>query len=350
MAEKPIRIHRLIVHKVDHKRYDEPLLSDLETPYSDEVASFLRQHIRSNREHRYSRTGAFLSKVSQDAPALASAADTLLEKPEQFVSRSREIAVHLFNSLDKRTSPGDLVVCTFSEADASEEPWLALLKMDPSDGFVGDRQRVDGKWRVVLRRVPNVLPSGELQKCAFILPPTVREAAGYDLIVLDQQTARYRIQRPVASFFSQAFLQCRVNLNREDQTIIFVNGSRNWLSRREPEWDEADIRQFHTQLNTTLQNQMVDVTAFADAVIPRLEEQERYLTYMKGFGLTDLAFQPDPKRRKQLVEYATFEGDDDLRVRIRADAVGEGGTLQFHRDPATSEWVIEIRTTVWRRK
>jgi hypothetical protein len=240
-------------------------------------------------------------------------ADALLSDPERFVTQSREIAKHLFNSLDKRTSPGDLVTCTFSEDDSDNPLWLALLKMDPSDGFVGERQKVDGKWQVILRRVPNVLPSGELQKCAFVLPVALREQRKYDLIVLDQQTARYGIRRLVASFFSNTFLQCKVNLNREDKTIIFVTGSRNWLSQRESEWPEADIRQFHTQLNTTLQNQTIDAAAFANAVIPKSEDQEDYLDYM-------------------------------------TDAVGSGKTLEYHRDPATNEWVIQIRTTVWRQK
>jgi hypothetical protein len=42
-----IHIHRPIVHKVDHKRYDQALISDLESPLSSEVRSFLRQHIRT---------------------------------------------------------------------------------------------------------------------------------------------------------------------------------------------------------------------------------------------------------------------------------------------------------------
>jgi len=71
---------------------------------------------------------------------------------------------------------------------------------------------------------------------------------------------------------------------------------------------------------------------------------------MKDFGLEVLTFQPDPKRRERLVEYARFEGDAGLKISIKADAVGSGKTLEYHRDPATNEWVIQIRTTVWRQK
>ena len=350
MNDSQTRIQNLIVHKVDHKNYDEPLLSDLPSPYSAEVASFLRRHIKNNREHKNSRTAIFCSDVDAKGPRLKKMVDTILDDPNQFVPESRKIAKHLYDSLDERTSPGDLVICTYSEGDHSEGPWLALLKMDPSDGFAGERQEVDGKWQVVLQRVPNVLPTGNLQKCAFILPIEMREERKHDLIVLDQQAARYATRRPVASFFSGRFLQCDVNLNREDMTVLFVAGSRKWLARREADWPAGDVIQFNTQLYTTLQNQTIDAAAFAAAVISDAEEQDDYLAYIKNYGLDQLVFQPDPKRRAKLTTYANFEGDNGLRVRIKANAVGPGQTLRYHRDKATNEWVVEIRTTVWRRK
>ncbi len=38
----PIHIHRMIIYKVDHRNYDAPQLSALESPVTEEVASFLR--------------------------------------------------------------------------------------------------------------------------------------------------------------------------------------------------------------------------------------------------------------------------------------------------------------------
>jgi hypothetical protein len=55
MPDNQILIHKMIVHKTDHISYDEPQLSDMESPIPEEVNSFLRHHILFNREHKYTR-------------------------------------------------------------------------------------------------------------------------------------------------------------------------------------------------------------------------------------------------------------------------------------------------------
>ena len=79
-----IAIHKMIIHKVDHRNYDAPQLSDLESPVSDEVASFLRQHIAANREHRFARTAVFEEGAEGD-DTLRDTCDALLKDPQSFV-------------------------------------------------------------------------------------------------------------------------------------------------------------------------------------------------------------------------------------------------------------------------
>lgn len=55
------------------------------------MASFLRQHIASGREHKHARTAAFIS--SGGPSPVCAACDQLLAQPEQFVSASREISL-----------------------------------------------------------------------------------------------------------------------------------------------------------------------------------------------------------------------------------------------------------------
>jgi hypothetical protein len=345
--ESQIHIHRMIIHKVDHRNYDTPQLSDLESPVTEEVASFLRQHIISNREHRYTRTAVFVPP-KKGAVCLADLCDSLLTDPDEFVPQSREIAWHLFRTMDKRVSPGDLVVCTFSEDTEEAPPWLALLKMDPEDGFVGVEETVEGQVRIVLQRVPNVLPRGELQKCAFLVPRSLREEQGYDLKVLDQQAVRYGGQRIVATFFVSDFLQCKVGLNRADRTWVFATASHEWVARKD-EWPAEEVDQFKKRVGETLQDNVVDATSFAAAVIPEPQDQDEFLEHLRDRGLEDLTFEPDPKERQRLTPEPYFEGDHRLRVRIESDAVGEDKALDYHMSPG-GEWIVTIRTTHWNRK
>ncbi len=344
-----ITIHRLIVHKVDHMNYDEPQLSDLESPITDEVASFLRRHIVLNREHRNARSALFVHP-SDSKVILRNLCDVLMDDPRQFAPQSRAMAQHLFAMVDRRISPGDLVICTFTEGADKHSVWLALLKMDPEDGFVGERVKRDGRIQFVLKRVPEVLPTGELQKCAFILPKRLRAKKGFDLRVVDQQIGRYGVKRFVASFFLHDFLQCKEKLNQVERTQTFIVTSREWVKAKETKWPEADINGFLGRITETLQDQQVDLTTFAQAVISTADEQNEYLEYMQNQGIEDLTFIPDPTVRSRQARYALFEGDDGLQVRINADAIGEGKTLNPVRDPATNIWTVTISTGNWKRK
>jgi hypothetical protein len=341
-----IHIQKLIIHKVDHMNYDAPLLSDLESPVTDpDVLSFLRQHIFSNMTHKHTRTARFMP-AEKGQESLRDVCDVLLENPDQFVPQSQKIATSLFATMDKRVSPGDLVLCTFAHRSEDEPTWLAMLKMDPEDGFVGERVTVRGKSQVVLRRVANVLPRGELQKCAFILPPEMRTMRDFDLRVLDQQIDRQRTWRLVASYFSTRFLECEVEYDPQDRTRAFFFRSHEWLQTRE-HWPKADLNRAHREVKGSLRGDRVDATVVAQEAIHERAEQDEYLKFLQNRGVRELVFTPDPKERDRLLRYTTFEGDNGLRVRIETDAVGRGQTLWWEREPDTGMTVVTIRTKQW---
>lgn len=153
----------------------------------------------------------------------------------------------------------------------------------------------------------------------------------------------------IASFFAEDFLQCKVGLNRADRTRVFVYASYEWLGKME-QWPEEDVERFKGRVTGSLQDAVVDATNFAAAVITKPDDQDEYLDYLREQGLEDLTFEPDPQERRRLTQYAYFEGDHGLWVRIEADAVGPGKTLEYNRDPATNTWTVTIRTTHWEKK
>jgi hypothetical protein len=240
-STRQLQIRKTIIHRIDHRNYDTPLLSDKDSPIPEEVARLLMHWISSNREHRHARTARFVEPLN-DMGQMSELCNDILTMPDSFVPRSKEIATRLFQIMsgNKRISPGDLVICTFVEGDDQDSEWLALLKVDTEDGFVGEREQTDGRVRVVLRRVPGILPVGELQKCAFILPPNLRLERGYDLVVLDQQAVRYGIKSPVASFFVRDFLQCEVGSEEPEKVRGFEKEFRAvlesvWNAETNPE-------------------------------------------------------------------------------------------------------------------
>ncbi|MFN2157376.1 MAG: nucleoid-associated protein [Anaerolineae bacterium] len=345
-TENQVQIHRVIVHKVDHKQFDEPQLSDLESVIDDAVASFLRRHIADSRTHKYARTAVF-----EDEEGFCAICDRLLGDGDQFVSQSRAIATHLFQTVkdDRRISPSDLVVCTYSEPGEAAQR-LALLKMDPEEGFVGRQRTIGEKVQFVFDSASEVLPTGNLQKCAFVLPPALRDGAGYHLRVLDQQATRYGGYRLVASFFVTDFLQCKVGLEPQDRTRTFVVLSHEWLGRVKDTWPEADVQRFTRQVRGALEGEEIDVEAFSRGAIRDVEEQGAYVGYLLERGQQELTFAPDPAERERLAKYTWFEGDHGLRVRVESDAVGPGKTLQVRHDDVTHTYTITIRTHAWREQ
>jgi hypothetical protein len=339
----------MIVHKVDHKKYDQPQLADFESPLTAEVESFLRGHITTNRQHKFSRSGRFVEHPVA-APSFQGMSEIMLADPTQFVAQSRQMASRLFDVVkdDQRISTSDLVICSFMEGEPPRR-WLALFKMDPEDGFVSERELVPGGVRYILRRVPDVLPAVELQKCAFILPQTRAEELGYDLRVLDQQAARYGASRLVASFFIKNYLECEVNLNARDRTLTFVNESSRWIDRQEGIWEKDEIDRFKRLAFEFLEADTLDVTAFSNSAIAQPDDQDDYLEWVVERGLDELAFEPDLEIRVKYTEYIWFLGDYGLKVRISPEGIEDGGILTIDRDEHLNLYRITINTIRWDR-
>lgn len=341
-----LTIERLIIHKVDHRTAQSAELSDLESPLSEAVVDFVRGHITSNLEHKNGRNAHFAAEST-----FAAQADRLWRNGEAFIPASREMARLLFAAVsgDKRISPSDLFVCAYREGEEGASR-LALLKMEPQASFVGDFERLDGQRRIVLQPVDNVLPTTELQKSAFVFSPAERQARGYDLRVVDQQIARYGARRPVASFFTKQFLGCRVRLNEADLSQRFVYASSEWLRGMEEVWTPQQTAVFKQQVRASLLDARVDVEAFARRAIEDPAQQEAYLAYMVEHGMDQLTFAPDPVVRRRWAERLTFSGDDGLELRVDADAVGPGRTVEPRYDPATGLWTVVITTGTWREE
>ena len=357
MSDKnQISIKNLIVHKVDHHNYEEAILSELETPVPDDVAKFLSKHISSSIEHRYTNIANFVNgDVQEDADELESVkfreiCNELLKDTNQFIEISRKIAKRLFNVVkkSKSISPCDLVICIFSDETESANK-LALLKMDPEDGFRVEEEVRGSQLRFVLKRVPEVLPTGGLQKCAFILPESLRETKGYDLKVLDMQQKRYGVQTPAASFFTGQFLQCQVPPASEEDTNEFINQSNDWVEKKRKQWSQKDVDEFKKNLTESIMMDTVDVSSFARENIEKPDEQDEYLDDMMG-KLNRLIFPPSPKVRSRMKKYVLFDGDNGLKVRINADAIGNRKTLRYNRDEITGKWIVTIKTLKWKER
>lgn len=272
--------------------------------------------------------------------------DQIIDNPDAFENCSRDIARLLFAAMKNgkgNIKPGDLVVCLYHDNKTGLQN-LALLKMEPENGYRIEKVKDNQKTRVVFTQVPNIFPTKELQKCAFIIPKNLRRKSKFDLVVLDQQTARFGSRRSVASFFQTGFLNCKTDLNSSEQTDLFITQSRDWINQHKATIPSEDIQRFVQQVNLIADLSSVDVIRFAEAVLSKEPDQEDYIDYMKERGLENLTFRPDPKVLQNWTEYIWFSGDNGLEIRVRSNAVG-GKKFQIAKDG--NETVVTIRTINW---
>jgi hypothetical protein len=339
-----IGIQKVIVHTINHS-LDNPELTDLASILTSDVREFLEDNIALNIEHKRARKARF----ADDKNEVAKIYDEIISNPNTFEDCSRAIAKLLFASMKNgkgNIKPGDLVVCLYQDQQSGLQN-LALLKMEPENGYFIEKVTVNNKTRAVFKQVRDIFPTKELQKCAFILPRNLRKKMKYDLIVLDQQTARYGIRRPVASFFQTGFLNCRTDLNSSEQTYLFINLSKAWIDEFEGTIPVKDAERFKQRITVAADSNVVDVASFAQEVLSEVSDQEAYISYMQEKGLESLTFVPDPEEVKKWTEYSCFVGDNDLEIRILTSAIGKDLTLEWEEDKKKGVTNVKIKTLKW---
>jgi nucleoid-associated protein YejK len=339
-----LQIKQCIVHRIDPRQLNAPMLSSAPILLSTETNRFLRNLINVNQGHKYAQNAIFI-KTEEGINPLQNTANELLSNSTMFVPHSQEIARQLFGAMqyDMRITPGDLIICTYDEGE--EKHWLALMKIAPQEGYMAELQSGDNQLHIAFRRIGQIVLTGEAQKSAFIADINTRKSLGYDLRVLDLQTTGYGMRRQVASYFVHDFLHCEVGLNRREKTSAFILGSYEWLIKKQSEWPQKDLERFRERVLQVVQNNLIDLSEFAEGVIIDPSERDEYLEYMlKQQRLDELTFEPDPSARDQLTRFTEIVADDGIRIRVPTRILEKGEIIQISAQDAIGQHTITIRT------
>lgn len=213
-----------------------------------------------------------------------------------------------------------------------------------------DEKKQGGKKIPLLTLIKNVLPTGYLQKCAFIAPFSKKAGKNApDLYVLDLQSGKYGAQKvEVASFFTKTFLQCRIDKSQTDLTNIFFRGSHDWISKKREVWQEREVVNFELAVENAVRGNQVDLESFAQSVISDPNEQENYLDFlMDKKGMSASVFTPDPAKRDDLLRYSWFEGDNGLLLKVESEAISD---MIKEEKSEGRPYKITITTATWNKK
>jgi len=309
-----VQIQNAIVHLVDTEKASITLSTrPLEMSHSPDVAEYFQDHIKNSLCDPAARTANFASDSE-----LAPIATKAIGSRANFVKLSQEIAEHLHESSDKRISSGAVAICLYS---SPQEPtvtrFLAILKLDPADGF-HPVEKDDGKGNVWVEfeKVKDVVPSKKekLLKCAFIRPRPKGVALDYEVVVLDRQAVG---SSEPAKFFMTKFLGAEHYADSSDMTRKFYSSGVKTVDILRPAIGNQKAEDIRKSIDAALTGKMVDVSQWVGNLAISKPNRDTLVNALETV-IPDGSFEVDENVAKSMVRKRVFKAHG-FRMTIDTD-------------------------------
>ena len=219
-----------------------------------------------------------------------------------------------------------LVVCFYTARNYPRiKRFLAILKLEPADGFRPVTVYENGVTLIRLEVVENVVPStGErLLKSAFIQPRPVGVAAGsyqdYDLMVLDRQKPG---RDEPAQFFTRAFLGAESVQDAAELTRRFYIESLGGLRDIREQITEKKAETIRTAIEAAVSGAEIDIDEWTGNLSLPKPAKETILARLSA-KIPDRSFQTDQDLGTRLIKKRVFRGDHGFRLQFDADSAGQ---------------------------
>ena len=308
------------------------------------VFGYFRDHIADSLKSDHVRVAQFAGL----AAPVAAACKAILAPGGDLVQGSQTLARGLYALMTKNASiaRGDLALCRYSAQEGGQSvSQLAVLKIDPSEAF-SQTTRTDeqGKRYVAVEVEAEVLPTGELQKCALVRRLEPRPA-DYDMILLDRQLAG----EDVARFFSYDFLGADLVTDSRQATKklnkILTDAENLLRSTLQP--DEI-VTSFQQQARNLLASPSVTRKQLVQ-IVPAAVEKE-VSESVQAARLPD-RIDLDRAYLAKTTKTITYEGDDGLTLTVPANRFAELVTVipPKKTGPGTKLYEVVIRTKTWEK-
>jgi hypothetical protein len=313
----------LILHSLNNHTGEMRLVDEVAL-LSDEVELFFSAHIeaamaRADWKARFMEPAGDVVLLCRD----------LLGTSREYVTASQQLARRLFTHMRPRTiAPGDFVALTYRRGE-DPLPQIALFKLDPDHRLVRTFEALNGRMRVSISVVENLLPdSTRLQKCALLSSPSPE--AEFEVTLLDNQAGPRA--DGVAAFFYRGFLMTELAPSPRRRTREFLRCCDLWMATHQDEFTPDDLVMFYQARRLALLAECLDCRAFADSALPdRPDLQDSLLgalaTFLPpeedGSGPRGPEFVIDHSIAESVVRKVTLELDGGARLSVPADRFAE---------------------------
>lgn len=305
-----------------------PVLSEAPSPREDRVFGFFRQRISGVMASRGLPVERDTQRISDD-PAVGTVVEAvggIIADPSQVVAGSQVIAQRLFDTQDRRNSPGILVVST---GQIDGQACVGILKLEHERGVQAEEERdPQGNlvFRVILHDDLLLTERTAVFKCAVFR----RRGQGLIAEASDLQNAR-----ELAGFFLLDFLGCRLVDDPPEATRKYFEAAESFINDRvgDPEKKARYEGALLAQMNSAVQT--VDPDRFARDNLDRHEHQQ-FLDHLAEAGSNTTAFAKNTDRIKSRIKRVAYGFESGLKL------VGNPEAMEDHVDIARSDTGTQV--------
>jgi len=317
-------IDSVIVHDVPRRKTADTahsiVFSEVPSQLGQGLKNFFRERtIRSLTRQAY--------EVERD-PALTSPVPRhildLAEDTAKLVSRSQEIARHLWSCQSGVNPAGLLVVCL---GRVEGNPAVSILKLEREDAIRVQQTGEPGAQTFDIAHLRDLMLGKNTKLFKASLFTTLNGEV--DGIVSDDQRG-YDPRTEIAQFFLGRFLGCKVKLANDIATKAFFEVSQQWINAAVPE--EAKRARYEIALLARMNapTRTVTIKGFANENLDS-DDRRPYREHMEANGVSSASITKDTQLidgRIQQLTYATLKGirvtgafeTMDALVKVKPDA------------------------------
>lgn len=285
-----LRVDKVIVHDVPTRPVSGggqlPVLSEIESPLTQELRNYFREKIVGTLA-----AAAFdvIFDTNSPSPVPSLVFDSLGPQTADFVTMSRDIAHHLYNTQTGVNPPGLLCV---AQVRIEQRRAVAIIKLEREAGVRLQQDQLQGKSTFRLEHIRDLMLTEKTKVFKvglFVQMDTTLESI--EGAVSDNQRGYYPTTE-VADFFLRKFLGCNLREAPEVTTKRLFHATEGFIHEEvtEPEvkacYEIALLAELGSQART------FDPRAFARRHL-RVEDRQKYVDYLGNAAVAPQPFDKD---------------------------------------------------------
>lgn len=285
-----LRVDKVIVHDIPTRRVGDggqsPILSEIESPLNQELKNYFREKIVGTLA---ATAFEVIFDSSSSSPVSSLVLDCLGSQTTDFVSMSRDLAHHLYNTQTGVNPPGLLCV---AQVKIEQQGGIAIIKLEREAGVRLQQDQLQGKSTFRLEHIRDLMLTEKTKVFKvglFVQMGTTLESI--EGVVSDTQRGYYPTTE-VADFFLKKFLGCKLREAPAVTTKKLFQATEDFIHEEiaEPEvkarYEIALLAELGSQART------FDPRTFASMHL-RVEDRQKYVDYLNNAAVTPQPFDKD---------------------------------------------------------